>query len=74
MCVQSRKCSSDVNIDSVMKCCSSNCLCLVSWKTVKEILQVKKNKVGKKRMGELLFLNKQPNEENFFFPKKRLRM
>lgn len=32
----------------------------------KEILQVKKNKVGKKRMGELLFLNKQPNEENFF--------
>lgn len=40
----------------------------------KEILQVKKNKVGKKRMGELLLLNKQPNEENFFFPKKRLRM
>lgn len=33
----------------------------------KEILQVKKNRVSKKRIGELLFLNKQPNEENFFF-------
>lgn len=66
MCAQSRKCSSDVNTDSVMKCCSSNCLCLVSWKTVKKFYRLKKNKVGKKRTGELLFLNKQPNEENFF--------
>lgn len=32
----------------------------------KEILHIKKNRVSKKRAGELLLLNKQPNEENFF--------
>lgn len=54
--VQSTKCSNDVNNDSVMNCCETAMFNFLE--ICKGISEVKKNTVSKKRVGELLILNK----------------